>query len=395
MKIVLNTKKIGALISTVAINNSKKNLIPIHDYVLLEASEGRLTATKMTEACQISQFYALGDDQKDVEFAACVNCDKLLNVIKTLKVEEVSLELKIRKNGTRYVFIKYGKNSCKLNSEDTKHYQKKNFATATQSIKTVGDTLFSKIKSANLCVNEKDVRPAFTAVAVSANDKGSFVSGFTPILGTRQKVDVIEGNIDPVFIPKYICNLLDPQSMKGNTEISVNARQIKINNGAFELIGTLIDSQPLNLAPIYDQKRPDFFTVEKEILVDSITRILNFTPLEDNMVILSFTKEDLTVTSDCKAFGHQGEEIIPVIESNVEEFLIALDGRALLTCSKDINCKNIRFYGREEKQPVFVSEETGYDQDWCLSPIYSEQMDQKRKENEEKRKAKIAKQGKV
>lgn len=393
MKVVVDTKKLIGLISSVSVNQGKKSgLLPAHEYVILQAKGNKFKATKRSESCQISQFFTLEEEVKE-DFVGCINCNTLLNVIKTLKVATTSFEVKTRKNGSSYMFIKYGRGSSKIECIKPSEFDFMIFQEAKYKATVVGDELFKKIKNSSICVDENDVRIQFTAVSVEINENGGNVRAFTPICGTTQKIGVAEGSLDHVFVPRSICNLLNPAIMTGSTSISTNDKMIKMNNGSFEMIGVLIDAKPLPVQQIYDQKSSDNFVVDRSMLIESVGRILNFTGIDDNMIVMSFIGNDLVIESDNDLMGKSGQEVVPILSKSGDDLTIGIDGMFLHSCLRTIESNNVRIHGGDPKKPMFVSEESGYTEDWCLSPIMVEGGLEKRREKNEEYLRKLASKG--
>ena len=390
MKIKVNTKKLVAVIGAVAANTNKKSIVPIHDFVLLETEGNRFKATTRNEECQISQFFSM---EEEAEFISCIHCNTLMNILRTLKIEEVELTMKERKNGTKYLFIKYGRGSAKIDCINPAEFDKMDTGEITNSITVIGDELFEKIKIASLCVDSKDLREAFTAVSVKATDKGAFLSGFSAACGTMQQVDVSRGTLPEVFIPKHICNLLDPAIMTGETEVSISDGKMVIRNGAFNLIGVLVKAKPLELGKIYDQKFPDHYVVDREMLLESCSRLVHFTGMDDNLIVLSFFENNLIIESDDELRGKSGEEVVPIASKDAEDLTVGVNASYMVTCLKSIDTKYVTINAKKPMSPMFISEEGGNRQDWCLGPMSVSAAKANRDEKNTQRLANIAAKG--
>lgn len=390
MKITVNTKKLIKIVAAVAANTNKKNIIPIHDYILLESEGDRLKATTRNEQCQISQFFTM---EEPAEFLACIHCNTLLNLVKTLKVEEVSLTMKERKNGTKYMFIKYGRGSAKVDCLNPAEFEKMKTGEITDTISVIGDELFEKIKIASLCVDHTELREAFTAVAVKATEKGAFLSGFNPFCGTRQQVDISRGSIPESFIPKHVCGLLDPAVMTGETEVSISEGKMIISNGSFNLIGVLIQAKPLELDKIYDQKVSDHYIVDRELMLESCIRAMQFANIDDNLVVLSFYENNLIIEADDTLRGKSGEEVVPIVSKDADDLIIGVKAGFIVTCLRNIDSKFVRINAKQPMAPLFISEDTGSRQNWCLGPMSVSEAKAKRDEKNNERLAKIAAKG--
>lgn len=394
MKIKLTTKKLIAAISSVSANVQKKSLLPINSFVLLTIKDSRFSVTTSSESAQMSQFFSIDED---IEFLACVHCTLLLNTIKLLKSEDIELEVKTRKNGSKYLFIKAGRGSYKLDMTNPEAFSFLKFGDTIDTLTVTGDNLFEKIKIASGCVNDNDVRPQFTAITIRSEGNNGVITGFSPSCGTEQNVSVVSGSIKESFIPKHICTLLGMNVMSGETIVSVSEKRIKINNGSFEMIGTLINATPLKLDAIWSQQSEDVYTVNRQDLLDSVARVLNFTGIDDKMVVLKFDSDQVKVMADDINNGNSGEEIVPVIDTNCGELMIGLNGTFLSACLRSISTQEVTINAKTANVPIFIQDSAigNPTQKWIIAPVIIQNAMSYREDAEEKRKTKAAAKGTI
>ena len=393
-KIKLTTKKLIAAISSVSANVQKKALNPINGFVLMTIENGRFGATTSNDRCLMSQFFTV---EEDTEFSVCVHCTILLNTIKLLKSEFIELEDKTRANGSRYLFIKSGRGKYKLDITSSTEFQKLGFGETIDTLTVNGDGIFEKIKVASGCVDGNDVRPAFTAITIKSEGSEGSVTGFSPAYGTEQSMSVVSGQIRESFIPKDVCNLLGMNPMSGETIISLSEKRIKINNGAFEMIGNLINTDPLPLDSLWSQQTEEVYVVNREDLLDSVTRVLNFTGMEDKMIVLDFSGKDLRVVADDANNGNSGEEMVNIISSNCGDLVVGIDGNNLSACLRSIHTPEVVINARADNKPIFIKDSSigNSTQKWMIAPVKIDQAIAYRKDKDEERKAKQASKGTI
>jgi len=367
MKITLQTKKLIKVLGTISINAMKKNIVPIHSYVYLEVVDNKFIGTTTNEESQVSQFFTIDEP---VEFQACIDCLAFSTLVKSLaKIEEVSLTIKERKNGSRYMFIKYGRGSSKIDCINPKEFIKMDYGEPKDSITIVGDEFFEKVKTASMCVDSKDIRPEFAAISVKAENGRGLVTGFRAACGTRQEFEVSDGDMSEIFIPKTVCALLDSSIMSGDTEISITDKRMRVRNGSFEMTSILSVAKPLNLDRIYQSRAEEEYILDREMLLESCSRLHAFTETAENLIILSFAGAELIIEVDDVDRGRSGEETVPVTSATGGELVIGINARFLVDALRTIDSKHVKMNAVRPDMPLFLSEDSGVKQDWCFGPV--------------------------
>lgn len=390
MKIKVNTKQLLKILTSAATIANGNHILPIHKYVLLQADGNKLRATGSSEGAEVSRFITIDEES---EFVVCALCSVLLGTIKLIKQEEITLEVKERANKSKYLFIKAGKGSYKIEVTGHNEFITLKMKEATSSFKTLGSELFDKIIRASVCADTKDVREFLNGANIVADGGLCTVSGFSNATGTNQFVKV-DGEFEPTLIPKESCMLLNGIKFDGESTITSDGKTLMIDNGSIKFTTRLINQKFPDTSAIWKQQQEWFFSTKKEQLIDAVNRILNFSSKNDHMILLEFKGDELSISAQDDSQHNEALEVVDLETNNNQEVVIALNGILLTQALSHIDADSVRIYTEAENKPMFIQKNSNsYDQKWIINPVLRAKALEERQEVANKKKAAIAKKG--
>ena len=376
MKINVNTKNLIKILNSVSANIPKGNsILPITKFVLLSTEGDRLKATTANDRVQMSHFYTMAEEK---DFKACVVCDKLLNTLKKLNEEAITLELKERKNGSSYLYIKYGKSSCKIEACNPDDFINLNFDNYIGQFKVNGPELFEKMNSCNKCTIANDIRIQFSCVSIEASQGISIMKSFNPILGTEQEVNV-EGDCPVMLIDRQSVGLITSFEYSGETIVYNNGKRAKFFNGSFEIIVTLTDAPALKVDSIYQSKQPGYFEVNRLELLTACERAVNFASYENHLIKLDIADGDILMTANDEDNSNEVEEYVNISNKSTADLIIGLDGTKIPLLLSSMKHDNIVVHTSSLNKPVFISETSENPKErWVIMPMMLDNVVSKR-----------------
>lgn len=375
MKIKVNKNELFKALTCCSSIISAKPLIPITESVLME-TKGNILKLRTTDiSSEVSYTIKLKEEPTE-SFKAVIPCILLLNAIKLIREEEISLNAIVKESSDQVsVLIKSKKGQCKIEGQEVSAFPK-------EKLDQEVDKFFSfkhlngvnDLSNVLSFVEAGDIRPQLSHVNMKL-EKGilkaigmSNHSGATQYLEVNNSFDL---EFDDVSVHKDIISKLFKLTLNSGMKFSVVNKMFVAVGDNFKFAGdTYTETKYPDVSSIYENKMEDYIIINPRELRDSILRVSNFSEFAESAKLLNLdiTNSFSNIVVHSENFSGSSEETNDVIGENInfvkkdeKEVRVRLNSVYLLNILNSTQ-KPIRLYLREItdqtycKGLLFVSE---------------------------------------
>lgn len=329
MKITINNKGFASALNIGGAMAGRVKSMPILDCVKIAVSSGNAVITSFDNECAISKKTSILSVEEHGEF--CINSKDLGNVLKTIKDEEVTLDI-----GDSACDIIHSKGSVSLPVLPAKDFPNPVKDDDAKTVDVPAEKFFNVLKNARNYVSNDEFRPALTGVYIEVDGSNVAVASsdshklyFDEFEITGASTDKIAEIMPNSAIPAALNIISGEESIN----VSFGEKNIVIRASDAQMTCRKIVGKYPNARSIIPSDNGIRLKVDKSLLKDAIGRAMLATDTTSKVLKLSASAfQELEVQSEDLGLGRKCAETVPCEEvSGIGgEFVIGCKGNLVL-----------------------------------------------------------------
>lgn len=329
MKIIINNKGFASALSIGGEMAGRVKIMPIFDCVKIAVGSDNAVITSFDNECAISKETSISSTDGQGEF--CINPKDLGRVLKTIKDEEVTLDI-----GDTSCDIIHSKGSVSLPVLPAQDFPVPVKDDDAKTFEFSVEKFFNVLKNAHNYVSSDEIRPILTGVYIEISDSGLVVSasdshklyfdGFE-IPGSVGEV------ISDILPSKAVIAALNAMNREERVDVSFGEKNIVIRASDAKITCRKIVGKYPNVRSIIPTDNAIRVKVDRSLLNDAICRAMLTADATNKILKLSVSAfQELGVQSEDLGFGKKCAETIQCEDvSGIDgEFVIGVRGDLLL-----------------------------------------------------------------
>jgi DNA polymerase-3 subunit beta len=175
-------------------------------------------------------------------------------------------------------------------------------------------------------------------------EKTNFVASDSHKLVKYSRTDITNPEISSVIIPKRPLNILKTNLLDfdGDVKIEYNEKNIAFTYGNTKLVSRIIDGRYPNYEAVIPTNNPNRLTVEKNLFLNILRRVSNFSSKSTYQVRLKIAGSELQVSAEDIDFSNEAVERIPC-EYLGDDLEIGFNSKFLIEMLNNIDSDQITF----------------------------------------------------
>lgn len=329
MKITINNKGFASALSIGGAMAGRVKIMPILDCVKIAVSSGNAVITSFDNECAILKETSISSTDGQGEF--CINPKDLGRVLKTIKDEEVTLDI-----GDTSCDIIHSKGSVSLPVLPAQDFPNPVNDDDAKNVDLPAEKFFNVLKNAHNYVSSDEFRPILTGVYIEISDSGLVVSASD---SRKLYFDGIEipgsvGEVIPDILPsKAIPVALNAMNGEEMVNVSFGEKNIVIRASDAKITCRKIVGKYPNVRSIIPADNAIRVKVDRSLLKDAICRAMLTADATNKILRMSISAfNELGVQSEDLGFGKKCAETIQCEDvSGIDgEFIIGVKGDLML-----------------------------------------------------------------
>ncbi len=367
MKLNLNRKTLLNELSRISRVVSKKNTLPIIENVKFEIRTNGtivLSATSL-EVSTMRKFKIEEQIQEAYQF--CINPFDLTNVLKSLRDDEVSFELK-----EDICVIEHKKGEVVLPTFDAEDFPKMEEDTYTQKITIEASLLGEWLRNAGKFASTDDLRPIICGVNIYVVGEEMGVASSDGFKLFTDNINTQNGNttsVDGTLNTKAVIPLLDMINEEEKVTVLFGERMLSFHTPNARLSSIKPSGKyPAFKTLIKKKDNPTYISIDKNELLDSVSRAALSARTDTSCLLLSIGSDTMTVTSEDLTFNKKTKEEC-VCEVNGKGIDIGVKSSALMECLSVIEDGKVKIEMDEPNKAIFFYDEVCPNKIILLMPL--------------------------
>lgn len=368
LKITINNKGFASALSIGGAMAGRVKSMPILDCVKIAVKNGNTVITSYDNECAISKRISISSVEEQGEF--CVNPKDLGRVLKTIKDEEVTLDI-----GDTSCDIIHSKGSVSLPVLPAQDFPSPVKDDDAKTVEVPAGKFFNVLKNAMMYVSNGATRPVLTGVYIEISDSGLVVSASD---SRKLYFDGFEitGSVDEVIsdiLPsKAIPVALNAMNGEERVNVSFGEKNIVIRASDAKITCCKIVGKYPNVRSIIPADGPIRVKVDKASLKAAAERAMLTTDATNKILRMSVSAfQELGVQSEDTGFGKRCTETIFCEETSgiCGEFVIGVNGDLLLNGINSVESEFVVLEFTSPKKAFLVLDEEYPDKKIVLMPM--------------------------
>jgi DNA polymerase III subunit beta len=283
MKITVNRIAVLKALIPCSTIVAKKSTLPIIDNVLIEGVGNKLNFRTTSLSTEVMS-YAKTEDSVE-GFRCLMPCALLLNAIKSIRTEDVTLRVKEKEAGGSTLHIKTKKGNMKIEGVPEEGFPVTKFKKIDHYATISNNKIFDSIKDSLSFIQANDTRPALTCLSLKLLKDALTITAMSSTHGGKIEMKNISNSDEVEFdivVQKQLIASFFNIELEGPFKIFVNEDILIIKNSTVMFICDLFTELKFpNVDPIYAQKEAGSFVVNPKELIDSVNRVCNLSAVEE------------------------------------------------------------------------------------------------------------------
>jgi len=281
------------------------SVLPILEDFLFEIKGGKLTlfATDL----ETSMSTAVDVEAKDKGKVA-IPGKILLDTLKTFQEQPLTFNIDDK---THAVEITSDNGKYKMAGENGDDFPKIPTADNVTQVNISSSVLSKAVAKTLFAVSNDELRPAMTGVLFQLDGQGAtFVSTDAHKLVRYKRLDTKGSKAASFIVPKKALQLLKTALPADDTKVTISFN----NSNAFfsfdnvNLICRLIDAKYPDYSAVIPKESSSKLTIDRNLLLNSMRRIANFSNKTTNQVVMKVTGSELTMSAQDLDFSNEASE---------------------------------------------------------------------------------------
>lgn len=208
-------------------------------------------------------------------------------------------------------------------------------------------------------------------LCIDINEAGTTLTGCNnTILSTvtiGDKNEVTKRVVLPYKMAKVLCDMPESETVL----LEVREKNISFSSGNTLVISSILNSQYVDWQAVIPLDNPCELSVDREQLIGSIKRVVQFSNKTDGIIRLSISENNIAVTGEDIDFNESAVENIKTDYSG-ESVIVGVNGDMMKDCLLNMITPDVNLYIKDGKTIVLMrenSEETGKNNVMLLMPF--------------------------
>lgn len=362
MKIKVSKNSLLQCLEVVVKAIPSKAMFPMEHNFFFDIKDGKCYAYARNSKLQIKGMFPVESKE---ETSICIPGNVLMNTLRLLREEDLVFNY----NPEKFILtLVAGKKRYKITGVNPKDFNPSTIKDDEPvSFKTQASSLIGHINTVAKIVKWDDMRPEIKGVTIISNNGEIDISGtheafYFCVFNTKVKTDKEFG----IVMPREVSTALGSLKGSGDVDIVIGEKSMTLNLEGFEFYSALIDAQrPLNLEKYFEIDEEKFLLVDRDELLMATKRLTNYCEHASAMVV-SLTGGELKLYSENVGFGMDAEEVLDVKNKNVDDIVLGIDVRYLVSILNNITGGTVKLYMSNPKKPVYIKDaDTLYEKWGC------------------------------
>ncbi|MGL4331800.1 MAG: DNA polymerase III subunit beta, partial [Bacteroidales bacterium] len=347
---------------------SPKNINTILGNCLFSIKENSLKITGTDNEIAVKNSI---DVISDSSFDFTINGKKLTQILKELPKGEVIIEIDDNFGVSIKSKSKDVKGNYKLIGTGKLEYPDIPSIGEENTIEFDQNVFKDMIKKVSYAAATDTIKPAFNGIFFISEKEGYITAVASDsrrlslaVRSIKEGINIKEG----IIIPLKTINEIQKILSTGRACFSISGNQCFFRIGNTEIISRLVDGQFPNFKQVIPKDYSIKAVVNTKKLIESLRRIMVFTREPSFKVILSFSKDLLTIESKTAELGEAVEEM--TIENNSsEKLVIGINSQYMMDSIKEVDSISVVFGMTGQMSPITIVPENDENTTAVIMPI--------------------------
>lgn len=334
MKLIVDSTQLYKVCQAAAKAIPSKALLPIHEYLLIEADPFEGIIIQSCNDADRSAYTLPSAAVDGDDMSICIHAAQLISILREIPAQPISIESK-----DRIASIVWGNGNGKatLPLEDPAIFPVPSFAEQA-SAKISADTLRDIIDRVHFAVTEDELRPVMSSILFH------FTEGKLVCVGTdghrlvRYTIDSVGPNVNgepnmQVPVPRRAANMLKTfveETMRTDKDADVtmawNSNDVSFSSLTASVTFRLGEGRYPNYNSVIPKNSPMNAIVNRTSLIGAVRRVSALSSKLSSLIKLTFKDGELTVQGEDIDYSTSGEESVPVQVTGTERMVIGVKG---------------------------------------------------------------------
>lgn len=232
----------------------------------------------------------------------------LIETLKTLPDQPIAFSVDIQ---TYAIEISAGDGKYKLSGENAEDFPKIPVVENPSNVSIPASVLADAINKTVFAVSNDELRPAMTGVLCQFSPQSTtFVSTDAHKLVRYKRLDIRAESSASLILPKKALTLLKNSLPSDDVGVSIeyNNTSAFFRFGNIHLICRLIDERYPDYDAVIPQVNPNKLTIDRNILLNTLRRVVIFANKTTHQVRLRITGSELHISSEDLDFSNEAHE---------------------------------------------------------------------------------------
>lgn len=360
---LIKTQDLKEAVTNTSLSTVKDKDSTLHN-IVIKLKNGKMTIVAQSNTTRIKQKL---DTQSKEEFSALINPQKLLNILKEIRNENI--ELKKEKD---ILTIKSDNFISKIKTLNPQLFPEPKDKENIRLICTMdAEKLKKLIRETIYCPDKNDIAREYTGIYFELNKENIKATATDHYRLINIKTDLEGGEEINFIIENSGANLINRIPLSGELKIYTDGDEILIREKDIEISSKLIKGTfPDYNQILLDRETSNAIEINREIFKDAVKKSSVLSENREITVKIELENRSITLISQ----NQEGETAEDKLTFNnigsKNDLIIKLDSKFILDFLGQISSEKAIFIYRTSEEPVmFEAEEESYSYKYIMTPI--------------------------
>ncbi len=339
MNFIVSSSQLLSHLQAVSRVISTKNTLAILDNFLFDLNGNKLTITASDVETTMTTSFDV--DSATGEGKIAIDSKRLVNILKefpeqplTFNIDDNTLAVDIVSENGKFSVVG-------MNGQDFPQPQE--LGNEQCSVTMSSDVLLQGVSKTLFATSTDELRPVMTGIFVDiSQSKITFVASDAHKLVRYSRTDIQTDNQSSFILPQKPANLLKNIIHKDNDEVRLafDKKNATIEFGEYKIICRLIEGNYPNYQAAIPTDTPRKLTIDRVDLCNCLRRVAVFSSQASNLIKLSITANQLTVSAQDIDFSISAHERVKC-QYEGEEMEIGFKSIFLIEILSNLNCTDV------------------------------------------------------
>lgn len=331
----LLSSRLNALVKVI----NSKNSMPILGSFLFEVNNNSLTITASDSETTMNSVIAL--DESDSDGAFCINSRTILDAMKELAEQPVTIDVNMDNMQTKIVYMNGMYNIVSIAADE--YPRPLSLGESATSITLPSSAIASSIGRSLFATAQDELRPVMNGIFFDLKNDGLYIVASDGHKLVRNTNFTVNSEQPASFIlPKKPANLLKNVLAKDDSEVTIkfDDRNAQIEYADGTLTCRLIEGRYPNYASVIPQNNTNCLTIDRKVLIGALKRVLPFASDSSQLVRLRLDNNRIEISSEDIDFSTSAKEEA-ICEYNGMPMSIGFKGTTLTEVLNNLESEDV------------------------------------------------------